>query len=222
MATAVIEPDTTAVEQETALVVREAEAFEIVNTASYEAAGAFLVRVKNVRKQIDEVYGPHVKEAHRLHKNLVAAKKSHEQPLDNAERIVKGKVGNYQREQERIRREEEDRLRVIARKEAEERQLAEAAELEAQGRAEEAEQVIEHPVVPPAVVVPSSVPKLKGVSTSTKWKHRIVNESLIPRTYQKLVPDVEKLKAHATSYRNSVPVAGVEFYPDDSVSVRSA
>lgn len=71
--------------------------------------------IKRRRAVIDEHCDPGIKQAHALHKQLVADKKKLTDELDKAEKIIKRKVGDYQLECERKAEEERQR----AQKEAE-------------------------------------------------------------------------------------------------------
>jgi len=81
-----------------------------------------------------------------------------------AEAYIKPLIAQYNAEQERIRQEEEARLREEARKQEEERILREAAEAEKNGHKDEAEAIINEPVQVTPVIVPKSVPKVQGIS----------------------------------------------------------
>jgi hypothetical protein len=99
-------------------------ASSLVVTSRAESAGAMdvLREIKARRKKIDETFDEHISSAHKAHKALVAKKKTFTDELDQAERIIKGKIGNFELaerkradEEERIRREEaeKDRLRLL-------------------------------------------------------------------------------------------------------------
>lgn len=209
-------PDTAELQAEISVLLMDAQELMINSPGSYTDAGTFLRLIKTRRAKIADTFNEPINAAHRAHKAMLAAKQEHDKPAADAERIVKNKMGAYQAEEERKRRVEENRLREIARKEEEDRRLAEAAWLEAQGRKEQAEQVISAPVPTPTVVVPSQVPKAEGISTRKVWKYRIVDAALIPREY--LIPDEKKIGAHARSMCKAAHIPGIEFYSEDSVA----
>lgn len=216
-ATAIEQPETTALATETSAAVHRANDIVVDSSDSLLDAGKFLRVLKTIRGRINDTFDGPIKSAHTAHKDMLAAKKEHDGPLSDAEGIVKRKVATYQNEQERIRRQEEERLRAAARKQEEERRLKEAAELEAQGDDEAAEAVIEAPIPTPPVHVPKTTPKVSGVTTRKVWKFRIVNAELIPRAY--MTPNVQVLGAIARNSQDRVSVAGVEFYSESSVAV---
>ncbi len=103
--------DTTNIEAKTSDAVAQAERVEITNDQEYEVVGAFLKGLKAIRNEIASTFDPIAKKLHAAHKEVVAQKKRHSAPVEQAERIVRSKVGKYLAEKERLRREEEDKLR---------------------------------------------------------------------------------------------------------------
>lgn len=159
----------------------------------FAKAGAFLTTIKDVRRQIDATFDGPIAAAYASHKAIVAAKRAHADPVDEAERIVKQKMGAYRQKQEDEARERqrvaeeaarkvaEEARRVAeaaARKAAEEARAAEVARLKAEGdkkaAAAAARAAIYVPpvvVAPPApVVVPHVAPATAaGVSFRERW-----------------------------------------------------
>ena len=129
----IVSPDTSLIQRETATVQERAKAIAITDTASYTDAAEFVKSIKAVRGRIAETFDPLIKSAHATHKALLDEKKKHDMPLDEAERVIKGKIARYLGELDRQRQAEERRLRDQAQKEEEERRLAQAVELEQQG-----------------------------------------------------------------------------------------
>ena len=194
----------------------QARAVEIRSNEDYVKAGEILLVIKDLRKQIDETFDPIIKKAHEAHKEAVAQKKKVDAPLVEAEGIIKPRIAAWNAEQERIRREEEARLREQARKEEEERRLQEAILAEQNGQTEAAEEIMAAPVQPPPVVVPKTVPKVSGVSMVKQWKFRVVNPALIPREY--MVPDETKIGGVVRALKDQAHIPGVEVYSVESVS----
>jgi hypothetical protein len=218
-ATTIIPPDTGELAEQGRSIVARAEALAVDSPDSLELAGTGLREIKTVRQQIKALFDQPVGLAHKAHKAMVAARNTLDSGPAMAEAMLKRKVATYQAEEERKRRAEEDRLRELARVEAEERQLAEAVAAEAAGNTEEAAEIIAEPIAAPVVVVAPAVPKLAGVSTRETWKYRIVDESKIPRDY--MMPDDKKIGAYARSMKSKASMPGVEFYSDSVISARS-
>lgn len=205
------------VEQAPTLVAR-AEAFLVDSAEHLQEAADFLRTVKSARKKLaDELKEP-VSQAYRAHQSIVALRKRHDSPLASAETIVKRKVADYQNEQERLRRAEEHRRQDELRKREEEKRLEAAQELEDAGHSADADTLLEQPIVTPPVVIPAPA-KPEGVSERQIWKHRVVNESLIPRGF--LMVNDRALAEIARTGREGACVAGVEFYPETVVAVKA-
>ena len=110
--------------------------------------------VKRLRRQIAEHHDPLIKSAYDNWKLNIAAKKNLDDPLNNAERTLKGKIGAWLQEQERIRVEVQRAIEAEAQRKAEEEQLARAEALEAQGADQAAVTAeLDHPVVVEQVAV---------------------------------------------------------------------
>lgn len=187
----------------------------IVTPEQYAAAGELLVAIKDLRKGIAEHHAPMIEAAHRAHKEALAARKRLDDPLDQAERVVKPAMGSYVAEEERKRREVERVAQEAARKAEEDARLAEAEAAERAGDHAEADAMIQAPVVVPPVVVPSSVPKVAGVASVKVWKWRITNQALIPRQF--FVLDETKINGVVRTMKNLAQIPGIEVYPEDEV-----
>lgn len=212
-------PDTSAIEQQRDGVVSVANAIRVTNNQEMVGASDVLRQIKTTLKTIDAEVDPSIRKAHEAHKEIVSLKKRLTAPLEEAERIVKSRISQYTMAQEKARQAEEMRLREIARQQEEDRRLAEAIELEREGSQEALEQaqaIIEAPVVAPVVVVQKTVPKVEGISTRKVWKYRIVNEHQIPREY--MTPNEKAIGAYCRSMGANAKMCGVEFYSEDVVS----
>ncbi|MHB8109694.1 MAG: hypothetical protein ACYDHW_06650 [Syntrophorhabdaceae bacterium] len=208
--------------QETEVVAKKAlsipehaRSIKIIDADTYSQAGEVLVTIKGLRKEIGAAFDPIIKKAHEAHKEAKAQKDKAEAPLIEAENILKPAISAYDREQERIRREEEARQREIARKAEEERRLQEALQAEKEGDAAAAQAIIEEPVYVPPVVIEKTTPKVQGISKQTIWKFRIVNESLIPRDY--MMADQVKIGGVVRATKGSIKIPGVEIYSEDII-----
>jgi transcriptional regulator of heat shock response len=200
----------------------QAKALKIVSRETYIKAGELWKTIKAIRAKVAETFDGNIKKAHELHKSLVAEKKRHDGPLDEAERMVKRGMSDFDLEQERIRQAEQRRLEEIARKEAEERALLEAIATEEEAKrngatkeeaAQEAAAIIDEPVTVAPVVLPKATPKMQGGPVyRTIWKARIVNEKIIPREY--LVPDMVKINGVVRSLKGAANIPGVTAYEE--------
>jgi hypothetical protein len=221
----VIEPELEQIEQleqSTELVVQRAQAITISNGADYDAAGEFLTaELKPMLKEISDTFGPIITATNKAHKAAVAQKKRHSKPLLEAEEIVKASMGVYHLEQKEIERQAERERLAVARREAEERALAEAAELEEMGEDDAAEEIISMPATPVVVKPAPAPPKTAGVSVRTKSKHRIINVAAIDRKFT--MPDEKKIAQVVRSMGKDAEmiVGGIEVYEVPIVSARA-
>lgn len=202
-------------------VVSQAQQLQVIDLEDHEMACSFLQLIATRKKQIGEAFDPIVSKAYETHKEAVAQRKRLLDPLETAERNVKGKVATFLAEKERERRAEEFRLAEEEKKKRESEALEQAAQLEAAGDKEMAAMVIQQAAEAPApvVVLQSFVPRGVGVSTQKNWKFRIVNEALVPREF--MSPDEKKIGAVVRSQKSLAKIPGVEIYPEDSVRVRA-
>jgi len=98
--------------------IAQANALVIRCQADLESAKDTISNViKALKREIDDTFDVLISKAHAAHKEAVAQKKRHYEPLEAAERQIKQKMGTYLDEQDRIRRIEEQRLRELAERE---------------------------------------------------------------------------------------------------------
>lgn len=157
----------------------------IESDEDFEAAGQFLTgTIKPARRKIDETLGQVKRKAYAAYKEALGLFQRVDGELERAERLVKAELARYS-----AAREAESRKTfadsVAA---AEEEALSVAAELEDQGRHEDAEAALE---ILPGQVRPPEPPKAEGVSIRPQWDYEIVNQGAIRRAY--MVPDRAKI-----------------------------
>lgn len=203
-------PDIQAIETKTSSIVGQAQAQAVTTPAEFEAAADLLLRVKECRKEIAATFGPIKAKQYDAWKECVAQEKRHDEPLVLAESILKGKIADYSMEQERKRREEEARLQAEANKKAEEEKLREAVALEAAGETEAAEQALDAPSYVAPVVVPSSTPKVTGISTRMEWDFQILDTAKVPEIFK--VVDEKKIRAQVKSLGANCKIPGVRVF----------
>lgn len=110
-----MENEITTIEKKINPVVARANALVIRCQSDLESAKETISRViKALKKEIDETFDPIISKAFSAHKEAVAQKKKHYEPLEAAERQIKQKMGAYLDEQERLRRIEEQKQREEA------------------------------------------------------------------------------------------------------------
>lgn len=169
-------------------------------------------------KEIDTTFDPHIATAFQAHKGLVAEKKKHAEPVEEAKRIVKEKRIVYTDEQERIRKAEEARIQAEARRLIEEAALAAAIAAEEAGDGAEAEAIISEPIHVPTVTLQRTTPSA-GVAGAIKelWSAKVINLELLVKAVAEGKADIGCIEAHmpflnAIARRNmeKMSIPGVE------------
>lgn len=199
---------------------KTAETMLINSSEEYQIATEFLIKCRQSRKKIDEFCDPVISAAHDAHKAALAQKRKLTDPVLVAEKIITPKINAYRQEQDRIRRAEEERLRLEAQKKAEEERLAQAIEAEKQGDQLSADILVETPVVAAPVFVAPTVPKVEGISDREVWKFKVVNPALVPNEYKIIDESAIGKVVRALKDRTSIP--GIQVYPEKVLSVRAS
>lgn len=220
-----------ATEHERKVRILAEETAEVTDAASMQRVGELLVEVVGHKKDVTNWFEPIAALADRFHKAITGRRGQVLNPLLAFETKAKANVDRFQREQERLRRQEEQRLAEEARQEEQRRLEAEAALLEHRGEDELASQVLEQAIATqaPVIVLPSRTPEVRGVSFRENWKWRPLGGDtsiararavqLVPREF--LCLDEKKLNQFARAHGASAKVPGLEFWDAGSVTVRA-
>jgi len=212
-------PDTTTIEAEGIVLLAQASELRITTHQEYEQAGESLSRVARLVRKIKELFAEPKKKAFEAHKAITRLEATLLSTPEDAERRIKSAIGSYQQAEESRIRQEQARIGQEFRKQEEDRRIAEAETLAAAGHRDEAEALLELPVVAPVVEIER--PKAAGVSTRRKWTFRITDETKINRAY--LMPDEVKIRRIVTALGPDAEatVHGIEVLEDRIVSVRT-
>lgn len=164
-------------------VERMASEIVIKSDADLQKAVDFVKTIKEKANRVTEFFGPMKDSAHKAHKSVCDREKEMLKPLQTAEKEVKTKIGDWTREQERIRIEKEAEMRRMAEAESA-RKLEEAAMLEAEGKTEEAEAALQDAQyteeAAKSMTVTAAAPKANGLSTQKAWEITGVDTSKVP------------------------------------------
>ena len=214
--------------QETSNALAVAKDFKVTTNEQYVGSAEKLKAIKALAKKIDEVFDPHIKRAFDNHRALVAEKKQHMQPLEDAERLVKKAVLGFQLDQERIRREAEARAQEEARREREKLE-AQAAKLEAKGKAEQAAAKLAAADAVVAPIIAPSVPKVSGISTRVTYKAVVFDKmALVKAVAAGSVPlnaldaNMPFLNNQARAMKETMAYPGVNVEQETGLASRSA
>lgn len=227
MTTTIEVPATADIQTSTSGCLAVAQACVIRTHDEAESANAALRDIKAMAKQVNDRFEPAVTAANKAHKELTKLRGSLLEPLEQAEKLIKGKLGAFlaaeQRKADEARREAER----IARAAAEEERLVQAASLERQGRTLEAAAEIEAPVVVAPVPAPPAPPKIAGTSVREIWTGRV--DSLLalvqhiaanPSLIGLLKADQSAIDALARASKHELRIPGVTAVCNATVTVR--
>lgn len=198
--------------EERALTISEqAMKSEITTADQYVAAGELWKTLAGLEKEIKDTFGPLKKKASDAHKAVVAKEKEHLGPIEKAKRYVKQIMGDWDDEQERIRREKQRQLEEKLRKEAEDQKLADAIAAEDAGDLEEAEAILSEETEAPVVELQKQTPKLSGGPVYREnWTFEIEDETKIPREF--LVPDNVKIGQVVRAMKSQTKIPGIRAF----------
>ena len=170
--------DGTNLQVEVSQPLAEARVFKIVTAEHYTQAGDRLKGIMALKKRVAETFDPIISKAHAAHKEAVAQKKSHDQPLADAEAVYKRAMLTYQDEQERVRRQEQARLEEAARKEREKLE-AQARKAEERGKTEKAAELQARAATVATPVIAVVTPTVSGISTRETYKAVVHNKTVL-------------------------------------------
>jgi uncharacterized protein YoxC len=195
------------ISKEVVKLTQDAQGIVIKTQEDVATATSFLGAVRAKLKAIEEARTFLVKPLNDHVKEINTKFKEQSVPLDKIEADIKRSIGNYQLEQERIARVEEERLRKL-------RETADAKR-EEKGQAPIAAPVKE--VARPDTTVRTE----QGKTTSVKvWKYRVVDLDCVPRGFL-------RCEVNASVVNNAIKngtreIAGLEIYEDVEVRISTS
>lgn len=145
----------------------QARSVTIIGPESYQHAADFLLTVKALLKEVDNTFNPIIDKQYQAHREALAQKKRHQDPLLLAESIIKPKMVAYRDEQERIARDAQ-------RKAQEEATLQEAADAEADGQHHRVNEILDGKGIV-AAPMPAPVAKVAGIAPRETWSAEVTD-----------------------------------------------
>ncbi len=197
--------------------------YAIETAQKYRDSAADLSFIKKKAKELDEARRELTVPLDESKKKIIALFKKPLDFLKAAEVSVKKAQVGWHIDQEEKRRTEEARLAKIQREEAErlkakaEKEAARAESL----KTEKGKDAAKAKAAATAAVVPtveSKVEKIPGISTRTSWKFRIVKEADIPREY--MIPDEVYIGQIVRAGKGKKQIPGIEIYSEDIIASR--
>lgn len=202
-----------------AAVIAQVRGMKIVSTEGYEQGSSLLLRIKAALKSLEEARTRITAPLNASLREVNAQAKGKAAPLEEAERIIKRAMGDYQIEQERIAREQQRKLDEEAAKER--TRLQEIADrAAASGQETKAERFAERAATVVAPVVQAVAPKVAGIKTRDVARYKIVNAALLPREY--LMADEKKIGAIVRALKTEANIAGVEVWLEKEIAAGAA
>jgi hypothetical protein len=202
-----------------------ARSLKVTSESDLEDAADLLKGVKKLRQEAESVFRPLIKRAHETHKEALAALRRVDDPLQEAEGIVKLAVARYYAECEREEREERERLQREAMEREQEKRLERAIALEESGDSERAEMELDRPVLVP-VVSTRQTQMPKALSTSTSWSAEVTDFMALVRHVAEnpelgclLQPVMPALNKIARAQKSTLAIPGVVAVKQRGVSV---
>ena len=211
-----------------------ATSLKVLSQTDYERAGETRKDIKAMLSSIKNYWGPKKDQAHQLHKALVQAEKDMTSPLEQADKMIDQRMGEYRREIERQRMEAEKERRRIeeeARRAAEEAQrlIDEASQKEELDEDDAEILMIAREEVETKIAAYESIKeapaevKMQGISVRRTWKARVVDPGLVPISVAGIMIrpiDESVLNKIAVNSKGAFECPGVEFYQEESTQVR--
>lgn len=212
-------PDSQGIQNETALLVRQANELVIQDADSHAVGQLILSRLTEKSRAIQELFAPMKQAAHEAHKIVCAREKEALLGTTHGRSVISDKLGIYEREQERLAKLEQARLEAEARKAAEEQALREAALLEAAGApADTTEAVLAAAIEGPVAVpkVQTQTVKVNGVTAREYWAAQVTDMVMLvkfvannPQFINLIQANTAALNAMARANKDSLKIPGV-------------
>lgn len=183
----------------------------IHNEPTLIRANEFLKTVKTLRKEVDDTFDPISTKQYAAFKETKNQKGRFEQPLKEAEIIVKGLISCYMQKLAREREEAEAKQR-----EKEEKRFQDARDADKIGLEEKAKEIREDDTKLAPIPEPT---KLEGTHIKKLWRWKIVDVDKIPREY--MTADVLKINAQVKAFKDKTNIPGIKVYQESIVASSS-
>lgn len=181
--------------------VATAAVMSVTDAESAQAAAGYMRQATALAKEIESARTDANAPALALQRAINAAVKAPAERLDAAKRDLQKKVGEYQAEHDRIRRQreadlkrEQDRIAAEQKKAAEEQRLREEAAFLA-GQPPPPPPAPVAPVVVAAAPHPVVAPKIAGVRMRSALVFEVVDVAKLPEALTVRLPDSAKIRA---------------------------
>jgi len=158
------------IESQALVMSEQARLISVTDKMSMEIADNTVDEIGKAITRINNHYKPLADAAFKSHRLITTQWNKMKQPLEDVKTHLVNQVKAYQRKVREEAEAEQRRLAEIARKQEEERRLAEAIEAEKEGNTEEAQAILEEEMFVPPPVVKVDVPKVDGRTYAIRKK----------------------------------------------------
>lgn len=201
-------------------------ALEIESDEMLKLAGGWLKTLKGAMKELEAIRQKFVKPLNDHVKWINDQFRPGKRAMEEAEKVLKGKIRLYQvrQDEERRRISHEERRRVAAEKAALQAEIERAAE---EGNEEEVEQLtLREMTTTPAV--PPDTPKIDGVHIRRKWDFEVVDkiaflkavvDGLLPESYADV--NMAAVRKVVRASGDIVTMPGIRIFEDETVVAHS-
>jgi hypothetical protein len=186
---------------------------------SCEIAAEFIKTLKPLRAEIENTFNPIISKAHAAHKEACEQKNKFLKPIDALEKSIRDKIGAYNAEEDKKRRAEEKR--ILEELELKAKLEREAAALKAieEDKPEEAEVIMEKPIIQPAPVeYKQPKPVFQNSVSIDCWKFEIIDAASVPREY--CFPDEKMIGAIVKANKGKITIPGVRVYNEPITRIK--
>lgn len=222
----VVEPEKS-LSMEVSFIERHALELCVASKDDFQTAAEMVKEVKSKQKQIKEYWEPLRISAKAAYDEVILRKKNMLEPLERAEKILKGKMVDYTTAEEKKRAAQEEALRRLAKVESD-KKLEEAVQAEVNGDAMASEFAMADAEsmedMAATVTVMSEKVKVDGVSQSRSWKITKIDSERVPVYYGaiELRPvDERAVLRLIKESKGTIRIPGVEYQESVTFSVRA-
>ena len=207
-----------ALEVRVTTVLDEAKGRSIKNHKEYEIVANFLINIKVARKDLNDYWDSSINKAKATLSDLKKKKGVQSLPLDQAEKIVKGKMKAWDdaedAKKEKAMEESREKQRIAEEKRQKAIEAAKALEEMGEPVSEDVQEALQEPVFEPTVVADES-PEVAGISYSDHWVWECTDFSKVPESYKML--DKVKINGLVRAMKNDTNIPGIRPYNDKTL-----
>ena len=192
----------------------------VTDQPSYDLAAKSVKKIREIRKNIAEVYDPIQKRERETAKATREERRKYEDPLALAEKHASGEIARFDQEQEDLRMEAQRKIEEEARQADEERRLQEAQAAEENGaKPAVVNRILEQESVAPVPKAAPTYQKASGVGIRKSWSAEVTDMRALAEAVAKGKVSVLAIQANQTflnqqarSMKDTLQIPGVRAF----------